>query len=213
MHSPAPSLRPRCKRSLFASLLLALALLAARPALSAEPQTAILAGGCFWCVEADLDKLPGVLETVSGYSGGDSVMPTYENHSAAGHLEVVKITFDPDVLSYRHLLDVFWRTVDVTDDGGQFCDRGNSYRTAVFVQGEEQRAIAEASKADAQAALGAPIKTRILEAAPFWRAEDYHQDYYEKSSLQYSYYRFACGRDRRVERVWGEAAFKGLPGH
>lgn len=203
----------RLGSALLAACVLALAPLPGKPLLAAEPQTAILAGGCFWCLEADMDKLPGVLETISGYSGGESVMPTYETHSADGHLEVVKITFDPERLTYRQLLDVFWRSVDVTDDRGQFCDRGNSYRTAVFVSGEEQRAIAEASKKAAEEALGEPIKTRILEESPFWPAEDYHQDYYVKSSFQYNYYRFACGRDRRVEKVWGEEAYKGLPGH
>lgn len=185
-------------------------LIPAQNARGSETSHAILAGGCFWCVEADMDAVPGVLETESGYIGGKFDNPTYESHSAAGDLEAVKVTFDPAVVTYRELLDIFWRTVDVTDDGGQFCDRGNSYRTAVFVADAEERAIAEASKAAAEEALGQEIVTRILDAPTFWPAEDYHQDYYTENPLRYTYYRYSCGRDRQVERVWGEEAHKGL---
>lgn len=176
----------------------------------AEDGTAILAGGCFWCVESDFDHVDGVKETVSGYIGGTTDNPTYRTHSKDGHLEAVRIVFDKDSVEYRDLLDTFWRTVDVLDDGGQFCDRGNSYRTAVFVANDEERAIAEASKAAAEQELGQSIKTRILDASTFWPAEDYHQDYYQKSSARYNYYRKACGRDRRVKQVWGDSAFLGI---
>lgn len=177
---------------------------------SAEDGTAILAGGCFWCVESDFDHVTGVKETVSGYIGGKTDNPTYKTHSKDGHLEAVKIVYDKSQADYRSLLDTFWRTVDVLDDGGQFCDRGNSYRTAVFVSNDAERAIAEASKADAEQELGQEIKTRILDASAFWPAEDYHQDYYQKSSARYNYYRKACGRDKRVKKVWGESAFLGI---
>jgi peptide-methionine (S)-S-oxide reductase len=171
---------------------------------------AILAGGCFWCVEADMDKVPGVAETVSGYIGGWTENPTYQSHSSDGHYEAVLVTYDPAVTSYRDLLDSFLRTIDVTDDGGQFCDRGPSYRTAIFVADEAERAVAEAAKAAAEEALGRSIVTPILDAAAFWPAEDYHQDYYLENSFRYTGYRFACGRDRRVNQVWGDEAFKGL---
>jgi len=175
-----------------------------------ETATAILAGGCFWCVEADMDKVEGVSETVSGYIGGWTENPTYQSHSSDGHYEAVRVTFDPSVTSYRELLDIFLRTIDVTDDGGQFCDRGPSYRTAIFVADEAERAAAEAAKAEAEAALGRSIVTPIVDAEPFWPAEDYHQDYYLENSFRYTGYRFACGRDRRVKQVWGDAAYVGL---
>jgi len=178
--------------------------------LAGRADEAILAGGCFWCVEADMDKVPGVSETVSGYIGGWTENPTYASHSSDGHLEAVKVTFDPEVTSYRELLDIFWRTIDVTDAGGQFCDRGPSYRTAIFVTDGAQRAVAEASKAAAQQALGDEIVTEIIDATAFWPAEDYHQDYYLENSLRYTGYRFACGRDRQVKQIWGEAAYQGI---
>jgi peptide-methionine (S)-S-oxide reductase len=188
----------------------ALLLIAAACSQARATEYAILAGGCFWCVEADMDAVPGVLETRSGYIGGKFDNPTYESHSAAGDLEAVEVTFDPAVVTYRELLDIFWRTVDVTDDGGQFCDRGNSYRTAVFVADAEERATAEASKAAAEEALGQEIVTRILDAPTFWPAEDYHQNYYTENPLRYAGYRFACGRNRQVEQVWGDQAYEGL---
>jgi peptide-methionine (S)-S-oxide reductase len=180
-----------------------------------EPETAIFAGGCFWCVEADFDKVPGVVDTVSGYTGGTVEDPTYEQVSAegTGHREAVRITYDPDQVSYEELLTAFWHSVDPTDAGGQFCDRGESYTTAIFVEDEAQRRAAEASKVEAQKVLGQEIVTPIEEAGPFYRAEDYHQDYYEKSPVRYRYYRWSCGRDQRIEELWGEAAFKGIPGY
>jgi peptide-methionine (S)-S-oxide reductase len=180
-----------------------------------ELKTATFAGGCFWCVEADFDHVPGVVETVSGYTGGTVADPSYEQVSAGGtgHREAVRIAYDPGRVSYEALLTAFWHSVDPTDAGGQFCDRGESYQTAIFVHDEEQRRAAEASKAAAQEALGATIVTPIEEAGPFYPAEDYHQGYYEKNPLRYRYYRWSCGRDARIEQVWGERAFEGIPGH
>ena len=179
---------------------------------NAKTGTAIFAGGCFWCVEADFDHVPGVLTTVSGYTGGRTENPTYEQVSRedTGHREAVRITFDPAKISYEQLVRIFWRTVDPTDAGGQFCDRGVSYETAVFVGDAEQRRIAEASKAQAAADLGQPIVTRIEDAATFYPAEDYHQDYYTKNPLRYRLYRWNCGRNQRVEEVWGDKAYAGI---
>lgn len=176
----------------------------------AQEGSAIFAGGCFWCVESDFDKVNGVQETISGYIGGNTDNPTYRSHGRDGHLEAVQITFDSAAIDFRELVDIFWRTIDVTDDGGQFCDRGNSYRTAVFVQNDQQRAIAEASKAEAEAVLGREIVTRILDASAFWPAEEYHQDFYLKSERRYNHYRRACGRDNRVKQIWGSEALKGI---
>jgi peptide-methionine (S)-S-oxide reductase len=171
---------------------------------------ATFAGGCFWCMEPPYDKLDGVLATTSGYAGGDKVDPTYQEVSAGGtgHAEVVQITYDPSKVSYQQLLDVFWRNVDPLDAGGQFCDRGDQYRTAIFVHDEEQRCLAEASK---QALVDSgrfeqPIVTEIVAAGPFYPAEDYHQDYYEKNPLRYNFYRWNCGRDARLAELWGEQA-------
>lgn len=188
------------------------AALAGGAAEAAEPETAVFAGGCFWCVEADYDKVPGVLDTVSGFTGGTVENPSYEQvtYGDTGHYEAVRITYDPDRVSYEELVNIFWRTVDPTDAGGQFCDRGDSYRTAVFVADKAQRQAAEASLAEAEGALGQEIVTPVLEAGAFWPAEDYHQDYYEKNALQYKYYRWSCGRDDRVEELWGDAARQGL---
>ncbi len=198
-------------RRLFAALF-GLGMLAA-PSVSAETRTAIFAGGCFWCVESDFDKVPGVLDTLSGYTGGDLANPTYRKvgTGGTGHLEAVQVTYDPAKVDYERLLTVFWHSVDPTDPGGQFCDRGETYQTAVFVQDDEQRALAEASKAAAQESLGKEIVTPIRDAATFWPAEDYHQNYYEKNPIRYRFYRSGCKRDRRIEELWGEAAFKGLP--
>jgi peptide-methionine (S)-S-oxide reductase len=173
----------------------------------------VFAGGCFWCVEADFDRVPGVVETTSGYAGGTTANPTYQQVTAGGtgHYEAVQVTYDPDKVSYAALLTVFWHTVDPTDPGGQFCDRGASYRTAVFVADPAQRAAAEAGKQAVEQALGRPVATAVLPAGAFWPAEDYHQDYHEKNALKYSYYRWRCGRDERIEEVWGDKAFQGVP--
>jgi peptide-methionine (S)-S-oxide reductase len=171
------------------------------------PQVAIFAGGCFWCTEADFEKVPGVLSAVSGYTGGTLSNPTYEQISAGGtgHYEAVRITYDPSRVSYEQLTDYFFRTVDPTDPGGQFCDRGSSYRTAIFVTGPKQRRIAEAEKAEAAAALTDEVVTPILPTSRFWEAEGYHQDYYKENPIRYRFYRSRCGRDERLEELWGEA--------
>ena len=169
---------------------------------------ATFAGGCFWCMEPPYDKLDGVLATTSGYVGGDKVDPTYQEVSAGGtgHAEAVQVTFDPSKVSYETLLDVFWRNVDPLDAGGQFCDRGDQYRTAIFVHDEEQRQLAEKSKQalEDSGRFEQPIVTEIVAAGPFYPAEDYHQDYYEKNPLRYKFYRWNCGRDQRLAEVWGE---------
>jgi peptide-methionine (S)-S-oxide reductase len=213
-HSSAGSVIPRMKNFLLAFASIALIACSA-PAPKAEPappiartgqvETAVFAGGCFWCAEHDLEAIPGVIDVVSGYTGGTLANPTYENHE--GHVEAVRVEFDPGVISYRNLTDRFWRLVDPTDAGGQFCDRGPAYATAVFVT-PQQREMAEASKAQAQAALGKPIVTPIREAALFTDAEDYHQDYSKKNPVRYSYYRNGCGRDQRLRQVWGDQAKK-----
>ncbi len=186
-----------------------------RHASAAEPQTLTVAGGCFWCVEADFDQVPGVISTVSGYTGGTLADPTYEQVSrgGTGHREAVQITYDPERISYAALLDIFWRTVDPTDARGQFCDRGQSYQTAIFVEDEGQRRAAEASRLAAEKALGKPIVTPIEDAGPFYSAEHYHQDYYIKNPVKYRYYRWNCGRDQRVKTLWGVEAYRGVGGH
>lgn len=179
-----------------------------------------VAGGCFWCVESDFESVPGVKEVVSGYTGGKSKNPTYKQVSAggSGHYEAVQIHYDPARVSLEALLQKFVRSVDVTDAGGQFCDRGDSYRTAIFVSNSAEKDVAERVKAEAEAALGQKIVTPILKASTFWEAEDYHQDYYKgskvvltrfgpvKQSTAYKKYREACGRDQRVKQLWGKAA-------
>ncbi len=171
----------------------------------------IVAGGCFWCVESDFDKVDGVLETISGYTGGTLDNPTYKQvtNGNTGHYEAVRIVYDPSRVSYDELIDYFWRHVDPTDAGGQFCDRGESYRTAIFTGNDNEQMRAEASKAmlEASGVLEKPIVTPILPAATFYPAEDYHQDYYLKNPIRYNFYRNACKRDRTIRRVWsGEHA-------
>jgi methionine-S-sulfoxide reductase len=192
------------------ALLLVLGVGALQPAAGAAPAqpklaSAVFAGGCFWCTEADFDKVPGVVSTISGYAGGRSANPTYEQVSAGGtgHIEVVKVVYDPAKVSYQRLVARFFRTIDPLDGGGQFCDRGAHYRSAVFVAGPAERRIAEETKARAAALLKKPVATQILAAAPFYAAEGYHQDYYKKNATKYKYYRWRCGRDARLAKVWG----------
>ena len=188
------------KRLLAATLFSAAALIA--PSNAAGTETAVFAGGCFWCVETDFDSVKGVISTTSGYAGGTMANPTYENHE--GNVEAVRIEFDPAQVSYDQLVSAFLRSVDPTDDGGQFCDRGPQYSTAVWVATEAQRQAAEASKAAAAARLkGRTIVTPILRYTSFWKAEGYHQDYAAKNPVRYAYYRASCGRDARVKAVWG----------
>jgi peptide-methionine (S)-S-oxide reductase len=171
--------------------------------------SAIFAGGCFWCVESDFDKVDGVIDTVSGYTGGEIANPTYKQVSKenTGHYEAVKVTYDPDLVSYDTLVEYFFRHVDPTDPYGQFCDKGDSYRTAIFVNTDDERAVAEAEIAEIETSgvLKDPVVTRVIQAETFWPAEDYHQNYYKKNPLKYRYYRASCGRDGRVEDLWGES--------
>lgn len=180
----------------------------------AETKTAVFAGGCFWCIEKDFEHVEGVTDVQSGYAGGNTTTPTYENHVKDQHLEVVQIQYDSTKTDYAKLLDIFWRTVDVTDNGGQFCDRGNSYTTAVFALDDIQKELAEKSKMAIEEAklLSKPIVTPIRDAATFYPAEGYHQDYYKKNPVRYNYYRLACGRNRTVKALWGEEAYKGVSG-
>ncbi|HEY5722652.1 MAG TPA: peptide-methionine (S)-S-oxide reductase MsrA [Allosphingosinicella sp.] len=177
----------------------------ARPGVTAS---AVFAGGCFWCTEADFDKIAGVISTTSGYSGGRIANPTYEQVSAGGtgHIEVVRVVYDPTRVSYSRLLARFFLTIDPVDGGGQFCDRGSQYRSAIFVANRRERAAAEAAKAQAalEIKVPGPIATAILPAGPFYPAEDYHQDYYSKNPARYNYYRYRCGRDARLAKVWGK---------
>ena len=171
----------------------------------AQSQEAIFAGGCFWCLEHDLEKLDGVISAESGYSGGDIINPTYENHT--GHQEVVKVSFNTDITSYKDLLDRYWINIDPFDGDGQFCDRGNSYKPIIFTSNEEQKDEAKESKDSVSLALNIPtdqLKVEILEAKTFWIAEEYHQDYAVKNPLKYKFYRSSCGRDNRLKKVWGE---------
>jgi peptide-methionine (S)-S-oxide reductase len=175
------------------------------PTPRAATAQAVFAGGCFWCTEADFDKIPGVLATTSGYTGGTLASPSYEQVSAGGtgHIEAVRVTYDPRRVSYATLAARFIRTVDPHDDGGSFCDRGFVYRSAFFVANAAQRRVAETIKARTAAALKKPVATLILPAATFYPAEDYHQDYYKKNPVRYRFYRLNCGRDARLKRVWG----------
>lgn len=171
-------------------------------------ETIVLAGGCFWCLESDLEKLPGVVEAVSGYSGGHVANPSYPQVSSGntGHREVVEVTFDSQVLPLEDLLQVFWRNVDPLDNGGQFCDRGEQYASAIFVATDQQRDVVETSLDAVQAQFAdQPIATPILPATTFYPAEDYHQDYAKTHPVRYRYYRWTCGRDRRLKQLWGDA--------
>jgi peptide methionine sulfoxide reductase msrA/msrB len=172
---------------------------------SAALQKATFAGGCFWCMEQPFEKLDGVISVTSGYAGGQTVNPNYGNYSTGGHIEVVEILYDPSRISYRQLLQVFWRQIDPTDDGGQFVDRGHAYTSAIFYHNEEQRRIAEESREELAKSgiFNKPIVTPVLPAPTFYAAEDYHQDYYKKNALRYKFYRANSGRDRFLDRVWG----------
>jgi peptide-methionine (S)-S-oxide reductase len=198
---------------LLAALLAALAL----PVLAAEAPkvppgdaVAIFSGGCFWCVESDFDKVPGVVATISGYTGGRKVNPTYEEVSSGttGHAESVEVIYDPKKVTYEHLLDVFWVSIDPTVKDRQFCDTGNQYRTAIFYSNDEQRRAAEASrkKIEATKPFKAAIVTEITMAGTFYPAEDYHQDFYLKNPVRYKFYRTGCGRDARLKELWGDRA-------
>jgi peptide methionine sulfoxide reductase msrA/msrB len=178
-----------------------------------EGRKATFAGGCFWCMEHPFEALDGVISATSGYTGGSTKNPNYKNHAAGGHLEAVEIMYDPGKVSYEELLNVFWRQIDPTDPGGQFVDRGKSYSTAIFYHEEEQKRLAEKSL-EALAAknlYGKPIVTPILPASAFYRAEEYHQDYYKKSSLRYKFYRSRSGRDQFLAKIWAKESKEGKP--
>ena len=172
--------------------------------------TAVFAGGCFWCVESDFDKVPGVISTTSGYTGGTTRNPTYEQVGSGntGHAESVEVRFDPSKVSYAQLVEHFWRTIDPTTKNREFCDVGTPYRTAIFAQNAEQLKIAEASKAALEKSkpFGAPIVTEVTTGGAFYAAEDYHQNYYEKNPVRYNFYRYRCGRDARLKQLWGDQA-------
>jgi len=192
-------------KSLLAAAVLSLSLpVAFAPSAKAEQAVAVFAGGCFWCMEQPFDKLGGVISTTSGYAGGSVPNPTYKQVTAGGtgHLEAVRVVYDPNRISYEKLLDVFWRNVDPFDGGGQFCDRGSSYRSAIFASGS-QKAAANASKAEVQKRFGKNVATQVRGAAKFYPAEDYHQNYYRTNSLKYKFYRTRCGRDARLRQIWG----------
>jgi peptide-methionine (S)-S-oxide reductase len=182
--------------------LLAIFLFHATPALSA---TAVFAGGCFWCMESAYQEVDGVTEVVSGFSGGSHPNPTYKG-AHTGHYEAVLVTYDPAAITYGELVDIYWRNIDPFDGGGQFCDRGESYRAALFVDGEAERALAEASRQVVVERFPAQkVVTEILDRAKFFPVEESHQDYYLKNPLRYKYYRYSCGRDKRLETIWGAA--------
>jgi peptide-methionine (S)-S-oxide reductase len=191
-----------------AGILLSLAIVTGAAAQSSSPVTAVatFAGGCFWCVEADFDKVEGVISTTSGYIGGLAANPTYQQvvTGRTGHTEAVEIVYNPAVVSYERLLDVFWKNHDPLAKDRQFCDRGNQYRPGVFYHNDEQRALAEATRTKHQARFKQPIQTEITAATTFYNAEDYHQDYYKKNPTRYQFYRFNCGRDARLEELWGK---------
>ncbi len=168
--------------------------------------TAIFAGGCFWCIEADFEKVNGVLAVLSGYSGGNVDNPSYEQvtYENTGHYEAVEVRYNAATVDYRTLVQYFFRHIDPLDPNGQFCDKGSSYRTAIFPGTPEERTIAEEEKANVAAELNASVATKIIDRGEFWIAEEYHQDYYKKNALRYRLYRQGCGRDRRVEQLWGK---------
>ena len=176
---------------------------ATKPAAGVKTEKAIFAGGCFWCEESTFEEVKGVIGAVSGYTGGSLEKPTYENHE--GHAEAVEVEYDPSVVSYDKLLDVFWRNSDPTDDGGQFCDRGDAYRSEIFTVTDEQQKAAEASKANVEKTkpFKSPIVTKVVRAGKFWPAEDYHQDYYKKNPVRYKFYVTGCGRYDRLDQLWG----------
>jgi peptide-methionine (S)-S-oxide reductase len=174
----------------------------------AETKSAYFAGGCFWCIEKDFENVDGVKEVESGYQGGEIENPTYRNHP--GYIESVRIDYDPAAINYAQLLKIFFRTVDPTDAGGQFCDRGHAYTTAIFAGNAEETKLANAAIAEAGAELGQDIATVVRGDDKFWKSEDYHQNYYKKNPVRYKYYRFRCGRDQTVNKLWGDQAYLGV---
>jgi peptide-methionine (S)-S-oxide reductase len=209
---------PSSRRSLvaislaFALGLTSLAVARASAATAAREEIATFAGGCFWCMETQFEGVPGVKSVISGYTGGHKVNPTYEEvgSGTTGHYESVEVHYDPARVTYSKLLDVFWHSIDPTQSDGQFCDVGSEYRSVLFYHGEIQRRLAEQSKKaiEASGVLKKPIVTTITAAGPFYRAEEYHQDFWRKDPVRYRTYRFGCGRDQRLAQLWGKAAAK-----
>ncbi len=199
--------RKRASRAFWIPAFAGMTMTLSAPLALAAEAVATFAGGCFWCTESDFQKVPGVLSAVSGYTGGHVAKPRYDQVSmgGTGHAEAVQVTFDPAKVSYGQLLKIYWRSVDPTVKDQQFCDVGNQYRTAIFVHDAEQRRLAEASLEEVKRELDATIHTQIADAATFHAAEDYHQDYFLKNPIRYKVYRFNCGRDARLEQVWGKA--------
>ena len=204
----------RLLRNRFACVGLLVAALAASPAHSQQKpaaglETAVFAGGCFWCMEPPYDELPGVVSTTSGYIGGQKKNPTYEEVSSGntGHTEAVQVVYDPKKVTYAKLLEVFWRNIDPTTPNAQFCDHGSQYRSGIFYLNEDQRRLADASREQIERTkkFREPVVTEITRATIFYPAEDYHQDYYKKNPLRYKFYRANCGRDTRLEQLWGKS--------
>ncbi|MGB0845800.1 MAG: peptide-methionine (S)-S-oxide reductase MsrA [Thiolinea sp.] len=200
------------KTSFIYSLLTSLALFGSALPAQAKTDTLIVAGGCFWCVESDFEKLDGVSQAVSGYINGTTENPSYEEVASkkTGHFEVVEITFDDEKISLAELTDYFWKTIDPTDPHGQFCDKGSPYKTGLFYQNEKQQQVFTDSlnKLKQNKPFKEPIATEVLAAQTFYPAEEYHQDYYKKNPVRYNYYRYGCGRDARVKELWGEVVSK-----
>jgi peptide methionine sulfoxide reductase msrA/msrB len=195
-------------KNLLIATLLVLPLMAAQTGAGSMShlEKATFAGGCFWCMTPPFEKLNGVREVLSGYTGGIGPNPTYKDYTEKGHREAVQITYDPSLINYSALLAVFWRQIDPTDAGGQFCDRGPQYRSAIFYENDDQKQMAEKSR-EALAKSGRyqkPVVTELIKASAFYKAEDYHQDYYKKNPIRYRYYRSSCGRDQYLEKVWGK---------
>ena len=198
-------LRPLARVAVIFLVLYGLAFGAEQNPGGTPPAKATFAGGCFWCMEPPYDELEGVISTISGYIGGTTKNPTYEQVSAGttGHTEAVEITYDPKKVSYEQLLEIFWRNIDPLTANAQFCDSGSQYRSAVFYHDQAQKTLAEASKKRIQSRFKQPIVTEIVAASEFYPAEDYHQDYYKKNPIRYKLYRYGCGRDKRLQELWG----------
>ena len=195
---------------LFVSFFLLFELRAINASAEEKTENAIFAGGCFWCMEADFENINGIKEVISGYIGGTSKNPTYNDYGKTGHIEAVQIFFDPSEISYAELLEIFWVNIDPLDKNGQFCDRGHEYSTAVFYLTTEQKKLASKSKTllETSGILEKPVETPLIKAGEFFPAENYHQNYYKKSSTKYKYYRYRCGRDRRLKELWGKITIR-----
>jgi peptide methionine sulfoxide reductase msrA/msrB len=195
---------------LFVSFFLLFGISEIHPSEEEKTESAIFAGGCFWCMEADFEKLNGIKEVISGYIGGTSKNPTYNNYGKTGHIEAVQIFFDPSVISYAELLEIFWVNIDPLDKNGQFCDRGHEYSTAIFYLTTEQKKLASKSKnlLENSGILDKPVETPLIKAGEFFPAENYHQNYYKNSSIKYKYYRYRCGRDQRLKELWGKTTIR-----